>query len=146
MQTQRTDTWSQQGKERRGQSAGAAPIHTHTMHKTQSCGELLSSTGSSALRCDDLRAAMGGGVGGTLKKEEVYVDIQLIHFIVQQGLTGHCNAITLQSKILQQKRNAGTAGGRLLPLKRQVRKVSSHRCSGSEGNCNLPTPNSQSGQ
>ena len=60
----------------------------------------LSSTGSSALRCDDLRAAMGGGVGGTLKKEEVYVDIQLIHFIVQQGLTGHCNAITLQSKIL----------------------------------------------
>ena len=33
--------------------------------------------------CDDLRAAMGSAVGGMLKKGEVYVYIQLVHFIVQ---------------------------------------------------------------
>ena len=39
-------------------------------------------------------------MGGTLRNEEVYVDTQLIHFSVQQGLTEHCEAITLQSKTL----------------------------------------------
>ena len=41
--------------------------------------------------CDDLRAAMGSGVGGMLKKGEVYVYIQLVHFIVQQELTLESN-------------------------------------------------------
>ena len=45
---------------------------------------------------DDLRAGMGGGVGGRFKKEEVYVYIQLIHIIVQQELTQHCKAIIFQ--------------------------------------------------
>ena len=43
---------------------------------------------------------MGGGVGGKFQREEVYVSIQLIHFIVQQELEEHCKAITLQFKIL----------------------------------------------
>ena len=45
---------------------------------------------------DDLRAGMGGEVGGRFKKEEVYVYIQLIHIIVQQELTQHCKAIIFQ--------------------------------------------------
>ena len=41
---------------------------------------------------------MGAGVGGRLKREGMYVYIQLIHFIVQQKPRQHCNAITVQLK------------------------------------------------
>ena len=37
-----------------------------------------------------------GGVGGRSKREGIYVYIELIHFIVQQKLTQHCEAIILQ--------------------------------------------------
>ena len=44
---------------------------------------------------------MGEGVGGgRSKREEIYVYIQLIHFIVQQKLTQHCKAIIFQLKII----------------------------------------------
>ena len=41
----------------------------------------------------------GGGdgvVGGRLKREGIYVYIQLIHLVVQQKLTPHCKVIILQ--------------------------------------------------
>ena len=40
-----------------------------------------------------------GDVGGRLKKEEIYVSLQLIHNVVQQKLTQHCKAIIYQEKI-----------------------------------------------
>ena len=50
--------------------------------------------------CDDLEGWMeGGGVGGGLKREGIggiYVCICLIHFVVQQKLTKHCEAIILK--------------------------------------------------
>ena len=39
------------------------------------------------------------GVGGSLKREGIYVNIQLIHFVVWQKLTQHFKAIILQLKI-----------------------------------------------
>ena len=47
--------------------------------------------------CDDPEE-WGGGVGGRLKGEGIYVYIQLIHIIVQQKPTQNCKAITLQLK------------------------------------------------
>ena len=42
--------------------------------------------------CDNL----DGGVGGTSKREALYVYIRLTHFIVQQKPTEHCKEIILQ--------------------------------------------------
>ena len=42
---------------------------------------------------------MGGGVGGRLKRKEIYVYLWLIHVVVQQKLAQHCKAIVLQLKI-----------------------------------------------
>ena len=42
------------------------------------------------------RAVGWGGVGGRLKREEIYVYLQLIHIIIQQKPTQNCKAITLQ--------------------------------------------------
>ena len=36
------------------------------------------------------------GVGGRLKREWIYVNIQLIHFVVELKLTQHCKAVILQ--------------------------------------------------
>ena len=47
--------------------------------------------------CDDLDG-WDGVMGGGLKREGIYVYIQLIHFVVQQKLTQHCNTIVLQLK------------------------------------------------
>ena len=46
---------------------------------------------------------MGGGASdGGPRKRGSYVNIQLIHFIVQQKLTQHCKAITVQlTKIIK---------------------------------------------
>ena len=57
------DTWSQQGKERRRQNGRVALIHIHTMHKTESWGKLLSSTGSTAL-CSVMPKGCDGGWSG----------------------------------------------------------------------------------
>ena len=56
-------------------------------------GKLLSSAGSSAW-CSVVtkKGGMGSGVGGRSKREEIYVYIWLIHFVVQQKLTQHCKA------------------------------------------------------
>ena len=35
-------------------------------------------------------------MGGRLKREGIYVYIQLIYFVVQQKLTQHCKAVVLQ--------------------------------------------------
>ena len=53
---------------------------------------------------------MGVGViGGRLKREGIYVSIQLIHVVVQQKLTQYCKAIILQLKInLKKYRCSGT--------------------------------------
>ena len=42
------------------------------------------------------RGGMGKALGRRLKKDGIYVYIQLIHFVVQQKLTQHCKAIILQ--------------------------------------------------
>ena len=42
----------------------------------------------------------GGVMEGRLKREGVYVDLQLTHIVVQQKLTQHSKAIVLQLKIL----------------------------------------------
>ena len=49
--------------------------------------------------CHDLEGWDGAGVGAGLKREEMYVYMQLIYVVVQQKLTQHCNAIILQIKI-----------------------------------------------
>ena len=48
--------------------------------------------------CDDLEGWDGGRVPGRSKREGTHVYIKLIHFIVQQKLTQHYKAITLQLK------------------------------------------------
>ena len=37
-------------------------------------------------------------MGGRLKREEMYVHMQLIHFVVQKKLIEHCKIIILQLK------------------------------------------------
>ena len=49
----------------------------------------------SSVPCDDLEGWDGGG---SSKREGVYVCIELIHFIVQQKLTQHWEAIILRLK------------------------------------------------
>ena len=44
------------------------------------------------------------------KREGVYVYIQLTHSAVQQKLTQHCKAATLQSKLEKKDRNLETVG------------------------------------
>ena len=39
---------------------------------------------------------MGGGVGGRLKSERIYVHMYVIHMVIQQKLTQHCKAIIRQ--------------------------------------------------
>ena len=45
--------------------------------------------------CDD-RERWDGGVRARLKREEICVYTQLIHFVVPQKLTQHCKGIMLQ--------------------------------------------------
>ena len=45
--------------------------------------------------CDD---AEGWGVGKKSKREGIYVYMQLIRFAVQQKLTQHCKAVTVQQQ------------------------------------------------
>ena len=47
--------------------------------------------------CDDPEV-WGGGVGGRLKGEGIYVYIQLIHIIVQQKLIQHLKQLFLKKK------------------------------------------------
>ena len=39
-----------------------------------------------------------GGLEGSLKREGMYVHLELIHTVVQQKLTQHCKAIILHLK------------------------------------------------
>ena len=50
----------------------------------------------SLMLCDDLEGRVGweGGVEGKLKREGMYVYIQLIH-VAQQKLTQHCKVILI---------------------------------------------------
>jgi len=48
------------------------------------------------------KGGMGSGVRGRLKREGIYVYLQLIHIVAQQKLTQHCRAI-LQLRIYQKK-------------------------------------------
>ena len=47
--------------------------------------------------CDVLEEWNGGGVGGSLKREGMYVYMWLIHFVVQQKLTQHHKATAVAS-------------------------------------------------
>ena len=49
--------------------------------------------GLSLVLCDDLERWDGGGEGGRIKWEGLYVYIWLIQAVVQQKLTQHCKAI-----------------------------------------------------
>ena len=72
-------------------------IHTLTFIKQIASGKLLYGTGSSG--CCSVMTQRGGiRVGGRLKREGIYICLQLIHFIVQQKLTQHRKAIILQFK------------------------------------------------
>jgi len=51
----------------------------------------------SSTHCDDLERR-GRGRGGRLKREGIYVYIELIHTLVWQKPTPHCKAIFLQLK------------------------------------------------
>ena len=46
-----------------------------------------------------------GAVGGRLKREGIYVYIELIHITEQQKLTQYCKAIILQLKHEKKKKN-----------------------------------------
>ena len=52
---------------------------------------------------DDLEGYDGWEVEGRLKRERIYVEIQLICTVVQQKLTQHCKASILHSKIKHKK-------------------------------------------
>ena len=72
-------------------------IYTLTFIKYIASGKLLYGTGSSG--CCSVMTQRGGiRVRGRLKREGIYICLQLIHFIVQQKLTQHCKAIILQFK------------------------------------------------
>ena len=53
---------------------------------------------------DDLEGYDGWEVEGRLKRERIYVEIQLICTVVQQKLTQHCKASILHSKIKHKKK------------------------------------------
>ena len=46
--------------------------------------------------CYDLEGRAAGEKGRRLKREGIYVYLQLIHFVIQQKLMQHCKAIILQ--------------------------------------------------
>ena len=70
-------------------------MHTLPRVKQTPSGNLLCSTGSSAQ--GSVMTQMGGmGVGGTLKKKEIYVYLWLIHAVEQQKLIQLCKPIILQ--------------------------------------------------
>ena len=68
--------------------------------KTDPSGKLLSNTGSSA-QCS-VRTQRGGmgdtPVGGSFKREQAYAYSWLIHVVLQQNPTQHCEVIILQLK------------------------------------------------
>ena len=89
MQTQRTDLWAQQGKEKLVQIDGLALKHIHFRIKQMASGELLCNTGSSTwYSVRTQRSGMGLGVGG-----------RLIHIVLWQKRIQHCKAIIFQLKI-----------------------------------------------
>ena len=45
--------------------------------------------------------------GRRLKRNGIYIYLQLIHVVVQQELTQHCKAIILQSKLKKKKKRMG---------------------------------------
>ena len=45
-----------------------------------------------------------GGVEGRLKKEGIYVYLQLIHIVIQQKPIQHCKTVNLQSKFWKTKK------------------------------------------
>ena len=52
-----------------------------------------------------LRGEMGGRVGRKLRREEIYVHLQLLHIVVQQKPGQHCKGIILHLKIKINKYN-----------------------------------------
>ena len=55
--------------------------------------------------CDVLEEWKGGEVGGSLKREGVYVFIWLTYFVVQQKLTQRCKASIPNKKQIKLKRD-----------------------------------------
>ena len=62
-----------------------------------SCEAAVEHTELSSMLREDREGWDGSGVGGRLKRERIYVYLQLIH-VVQQKLTQHCKAIIPQFK------------------------------------------------
>ena len=61
--------------------------------------------------CEDLEGWDVRGSGRGLKREGIYIYLELIHVVVQQKLTQHCKAIILQ---LKKNRIDDWDGGRAL--------------------------------
>ena len=96
---QKTDLWTQHGKERVGQAERSAETHTLPRVKQTASAKLLWNTGSSAPR--SVTAKRGGLRWGARRKfkEWTYVSLWLTHTVVWQKPTRHCKAIFLQLKI-----------------------------------------------
>ena len=54
--------------------------------------------GLSPVPCEDLEGCDVRGSGRGLKREGIYIYLELIHVVVQQKLTQHCKAIIFQLK------------------------------------------------
>ena len=72
-------------------------------------------------RSDDPEEWDGGGVGGRLKRNRIYVYIWLIHFILQLQLTQRCKAINYTLKRLPAMRETRVRFlGREDPLEKEM--------------------------
>ena len=80
MQTERTDLWTQCGRERVGPIERVAWKYTLPREKQPASGNLLCDAGG-ATQCSvtTQRDGMGWEVGGILKREGIYVYLWLIH-------------------------------------------------------------------
>ena len=80
--TQRKDLWAQQGKEKAGQTGNSTETYTARCKTARQWETEAEHRGLSLVLCDDLE-----GAGGRLKREGMYVQLQLYHIAVQQKAT-----------------------------------------------------------
>ena len=96
-QTQRTDWWTQRGKERVGRIERTAWKHTHDRMQNRQQVEICCMMQGAQTRCS-VTTWLGGG-GREDKREGIYVYLWLIHVDVWQKPTQYCKAIFLQLKM-----------------------------------------------
>ena len=99
MQTQRTDLWTQRGKENVERMENSMETYITICeidsHENFMCDSWNSNQGSATTQ----RGGMGWKVGGRFKQEWPYVYLWLIHVDVWQKPTQYCKASVLQLNI-----------------------------------------------